>query len=117
MDTISKPCRQGIPHLYETAVVLREQQQAAYPLIVVWSKELAAKKEKTLSKKSAKKQATLAKELVKKEKVPFSCEADAQTVMQENIRFIQEKGFSVQGQIVSSTTKHHPGRPKKRRDP
>ncbi|OLN21685.1 hypothetical protein BTO30_13580, partial [Domibacillus antri] len=102
-------------HLYETAGSPCDSGQASYPLVVVWSKELAAKKEKTLSKKWAKMQEKLAKELAKKEKVPFSCEADAHTAMQESIRFIQEKGFSVQGQIVSSTTKHHSGRgrPKK----
>ncbi|OXS80145.1 IS1634 family transposase [Domibacillus enclensis] len=106
-------------HLYETVGIPCEKQRTSYLLLVVWSKELAAKKEQTLGKKWAKIQEKLAKELAKKEKVPFSCEADAQTAMQESIRSIQEKGFSVHGKIVSATTKQHPGRgrPKKEESP
>ncbi|MET1029830.1 IS1634 family transposase [Domibacillus tundrae] len=102
--------------LYTTKGMACEQQKTAYPLLFVWSKELAAKKENTLQKKWAKMQEKLTKQLAKKEKVTFSSEADVRMAMEENIRLIHEKGFSVKGQIVSATAKHHPGRGRPKKD-
>ncbi|WP_225742823.1 IS1634 family transposase [Marinilactibacillus sp. Marseille-P9653] len=103
--------------LYTTFGVPCAQRKTMYPLTVVWSKELATKKEGTLQKNWAKMQKKLMKELKKKEKPLFSCGADARTALDESIRAIYEQGFDVKGTVTSVKTFSHtgPGRPKKDR--